>query len=53
MAKKETVAQKKMHHVMSKFKRGTLHIGRSDKFVTKRPQAIAIGLSVSGLSKKK
>lgn len=49
-------AQTKMHKVMGEFKRGTLKSGGKKK-VTKRKQAIAIGLSegrkVMGFGKKK
>ncbi len=39
---------------MEKFKAGTLHSGSKDgPIVTNRRQAIAIGLSESGLSKRK
>ena len=42
----------KMETVMKEYKRGTLHSG-SGKTVSNRKQAIAIGLSESGMSKKK
>jgi hypothetical protein len=45
MAKKETTSEKKIHRVMHEFKEGDLKIGRSNKKVTSREQAIAIGLS--------
>jgi hypothetical protein len=38
-------AQAKVHETMKEFKRGDLRIGRSNKKVTNRKQAIAIGLS--------
>lgn len=38
-------AQKKVAKVMHEFKRGTLKSGRSNKKVTSRKQAVAIGLS--------
>ena len=48
--------RKKMKTVMHHWKQGKLHIGKSDKKVPKtkesRAQAIAIGLSMSGQSKK-
>jgi hypothetical protein len=43
--KKETCAQGKMHKVMSEFKEGKLKIGKSNKTVISRQQAVAIGLS--------
>lgn len=42
--------QRKVHKVMSEFKRGTLRSG-SGKKVTNSRQAIAIGLSEAGLSR--
>ena len=44
--------QAKVGKVMSEFKKGKLHIGKSKKLVKKRSQAVAIGLSEAGLSKK-
>jgi hypothetical protein len=44
VTKKEFQA-KKMGKVMHEFKQGDLHIGKSDKIVKNREQAIAIGLS--------
>ena len=44
--------QRKMHKVMSEHKRGTLR-SSSGKKVTSRAQAVAIGLSESGQSKKR
>ena len=38
-------AKSKIHTVMSEFKRGTLHSGKSKKKVKSRKQAIAIALS--------
>ena len=43
----------KVHKVLSEFKKGTLHIGKSKKIVKKRSQAKAIALSEAGLSRKK
>ena len=44
----------RMHEEMSKFKRGQLHSGsKRGRKVTSRAQAIAIGLSESGQSKKR
>lgn len=37
-------AQKEVEKAMHEFKQGDLHIGKSDKKVTSREQAIAIGL---------
>ncbi len=39
------VAHKKMEKVMHEFKEGSLKSGKSNKRVTSRKQAIAIGLS--------
>ncbi len=50
--RKHLKGQNKVHAVMKEFKRGTLHSG-SGKIVKKRSQAIAIGMSEAGLSKKK
>jgi hypothetical protein len=49
---KETKAEKKMSKVMKEYKAGELNIGKSKKMVKNQKQAIAIGLSVSGLGKK-
>ena len=43
----------KVHKVLSEFKKGTLHIGKSKKIVKKRRQAVAIAMSMSGQTKKK
>jgi Family of unknown function (DUF6496) len=44
----------RMHEEMGKFKRGTLHSGsKTGPVVESRDQAIAIGLSESGQSRKK
>lgn len=45
MAKYSKVAQKEVEKEMRHFKEGTAHIGKSDKKVESREQAIAIGLS--------
>lgn len=45
------MAKTKMEKVMHEYKTGTLNIGGSNKNVTSRKQAIAIGLSESGKSK--
>jgi len=56
---KNKKAEKKMAKVMREYKAGTLHSGvdpkgpKKAKTVTSRKQALAIGLSISGLSKKK
>ncbi len=44
---------KKIAKVMGEAKRGTLNIGKSNKKVTSKKQAIAIALSEAGLSRKK
>ena len=44
--------RKKVGKVLGEFKRGTLKSSSGQK-VTKRKQAIAIGLSEAGLSRKK
>lgn len=51
-ARKSLKGQAKVEVVMKEYKRGTLHSG-SGKIVKNRKQAIAIGLSEAGLSKKK
>lgn len=55
MKKPTTKAGKtaKMEKVMSEFGKGQLNIGKSTKKVKSPKQAIAIGLSMSGQSKKK
>lgn len=45
MAKYGPKAQKKVKKVMHEFKEGKLKSGQSDKKVTSRKQAVAIGLS--------
>ena len=45
MRKYSTRAQKKVKQVMREYKAGKLKSGRSNKKVTSRKQAIAIGLS--------
>ena len=42
----------KVGKVMGEFKKGKLHIGKSKKIVKNKKQAIAIGLSMAGKSKK-
>jgi len=53
-AKPKTKAGKKakMEKTMSEYKEGDLKIGKSDKPVKSRAQAIAIGLNQSGQSRK-
>jgi len=50
--RKHLHGDEKMDVVMNEFKRGTLHSG-SGEIVKDRKQAIAIGMSESGKSKKK
>jgi len=45
MAKYGKKAQEKVHKTMKEYKEGTLKSGKSNKKVTSRKQAIAIGLS--------
>ena len=45
--------QKKVAKVMKKFKKGKLSIGKSDKKVKNRKQAIAIALRKAGIKKKR
>jgi hypothetical protein len=58
MKKKMSKAQTKMEKIMHEYKMGTLHGGINPKgpkkapIVKSRAQALAIGLSISGLSKK-
>ena len=46
-------AEKKVKKVMREFKKGKLPIGKSDKKVKNRKQAIAIALSEAGLSRRR
>lgn len=48
----KSAKQARMHQEMHKFKEGTLKIGKSNKSVRSRAQAVAIGLSESGQSKR-
>lgn len=50
--RKSLKPQEKVHTVMKEFKRGSLNSGSGAK-VTNPKQAIAIGLSEAGLSKKR
>jgi len=50
--RKSLPKKEKLGVVMSEFKHGTLHSGSGQK-VTNPKQAIAIGMSEAGLSKKK
>ncbi len=52
MAQKTNV-QKKVKKVMHEFKEGKLKSGKGNNKVTSRKQAIAIGLSEAGASKKR
>ena len=52
MSKKMTKPQKKVKKVMKEFKKGKLNIGKSDKKVKNRKQAIAIALSKAGIKIK-
>jgi len=53
VAKKETASQKKVHKVMKEFKGGSLHIGKSQKLVKDKSQAIAIAISEGKKASKK
>lgn len=52
MAKETKAQQAKVERVMHEFKEGDLKSG-SGKKVTSRKQAVAIGLSEAGVSRKK
>jgi hypothetical protein len=49
--KMKKTEEKKMSKVMKEFKAGELNMGKSKKMVKSPKQAIAIGLSISGLGK--
>jgi hypothetical protein len=51
MEKKEDAMKMKMSKVMKEYKAGELNMGKSKKMVKSPKQAIAIGLSISGLGK--
>ena len=51
MSKKMTKPEKKVKKVMKEFKKGKLNIGKSDKKVKSRKQAIAIALQKAGKQK--
>ena len=48
-----TKGEKKIKKVMKEFKKGKLNIGKSDKKVKSRKQALAIALSEAGKNKKR
>ena len=50
---KKTKKEKKVAKVMSEYKKGELFIGKSDKKVKNRKQAIAIALREAGIKKKR
>ena len=50
---KKTKKEKKVAKVMREYKKGELSIGKSDKKVKSRKQAIAIALSQAGIKKKR
>ena len=52
MSKKMTKPQKKVKKVLKEFKKGKLNIGKSDKKVKNRKQAIEIALSKAGIDKR-
>ena len=43
----------KVGKVMREYKEGTLHSGKGGPVVKSRKQAVAVGLSMAGLAKKK
>ena len=50
---KKTKKEKKVTKVMREYKKGELSIGKSDKKVKNRKQAIAIALREAGIKKKR
>lgn len=50
---KKAAKQAKVGKVMHEYKTGTLHSGKKGPIVKSKKQAVAIGLSEAGLSKKK
>ena len=48
-----TKGEKKIKKVMREFKKGKSNIGKSDKKVKSRKQALAIALSEAGKNKKR
>ncbi len=48
-----TKKEKKVKKVMREYKKGELSIGKSDKKVKNRKQAIAIALREAGIKKKR
>jgi Family of unknown function (DUF6496) len=53
MAKATAKQKGKVERVMREYKEGTLNIGKSEKKVKSRKQAVAVALSQAGLSKNK
>lgn len=50
---KKAAKKRKVHKVMSEFKRGQLHSGKSGRIVRSRRQAIAIAMSEAGVKKRR
>ena len=50
---KKTKKEKKVAKVMKEYKKGELSIGKSDKKVKNRKQAIAIALNQAGINKNR
>ena len=50
---KKTKKEKKVAKVMKEYKKGELSIGKSDKKVKNRKQAIAIALREAGIKRKR